>query len=204
MRLPAVNRHLSLVLALLLTIVMPVSELAASQQALGAAGGRSEFSGKDLVNGLLLGRGPLVDRFPDLSPASLMDTAVVEPDAERSRVLDAVVERMVQIDPSFLDRFQAEMTSGDPYTIRPAIDDAGALLWRAVGDVARMDRAAGAALTPLTQQLKPSEAHADAVVIALVAVVIILFITVIAVQGQHGPDLAVDRWIERIATKLAP
>ena len=189
-------------LATLLVVVTPgwIVEAEASPVRTSRA---PQFSGEDLADGLLLGRGPLVQRFPQLSPASLSNAVVPRSDARMTRVLDTVLERMGQLDPEFFTRFEAQMTSGDHYRIRQGIDQAGLLLWRAIEDVSHTDRDAGAALAAVNRVArKPDESHADAVVVALVAVVIVLFIVLVAYREGEASDLAVDVWVDSIATTL--
>jgi SdpC family antimicrobial peptide len=162
-----------------------------------------DFSGEELVNGLLLGRGPVVERFPQLSPMSLVTAVVPPPDAEMSRVLDALIVQMAQLDPTFFERFREAVTSGDHYSIRAAIDEGGDRVWSAIGDLAQTDREAGAVLAASAlAQRQPSEAHADAVLVALVAVLIVLAIVVVFYQDEPESELAVEMWTDRIATTL--
>lgn len=203
MKRPEVNRHVALVLTMLVAVMMPVADLAAAKT-MASQGAKTPFSGEEMINGLLFGRGPVAAQYPELSPQTLVNVAVPQLDAKTARVLDSVVARMAQRDPVFFDRFQAAMTSGDHYLIRASIEEAGDLLWKSMTDVAQTDREAGAALAQVNELARrPTEAHGDAVLVALVAVALILFIVaIIPISYEPGSQLAVEQWVDRIATTL--
>lgn len=204
MKLPNPNPHISVTMAILVTVIAPLAYLSAANSAAYAATGTPEYTGRELVNGLLMGRGAVVEAYPDLSPASLTDQEVPEPDRETSQALDAVLERMGDLDPAFFDRFQVGVTSGDHYAIREALEEASTLLWTAIADVARTDPDVGAHLPLLYKKPKPTEAHADAVLVLLVAVVLLLvYVLAIPLAPDSEETLAVEMWIDRIATTLS-
>jgi len=92
------------------------------------------FDGLTIYRGVMQGRGPVVDRVPELREHVRLDRFVTRPELVDAvvTVQDAIVDRMQTIDPAFFDRFGAEMTSGDHLRLRAALEDAGRATYDAI------------------------------------------------------------------------
>lgn len=90
----------------------------------------ARYSGADLFRGLYLGQGPVAELFPEIwSDVEQGRLQAVPPEklAEVEHAIsdyaDAIVERIAEADPDFLDDFEADVQSGNHLLVEEAVLD---------------------------------------------------------------------------------
>ena len=84
------------------------------------------YDGRDLFRGLMLGYGPIADQYPHLTPD------IGTPTPEQAREAEQLIDTVHKLDPTFLDRFATDITSGNHITIDRTLTHAKNLLTEAV------------------------------------------------------------------------
>ena len=83
------------------------------------------YDGRDLFRGLMLGYGPIADQYPHLAPTGA-------PTQEQAREAEQLIDSVHKLDPTFLDRFATDITSGNHITIDRTLTHAKNLLIDAI------------------------------------------------------------------------
>ncbi len=91
--------------------------------------GVKNLKGEDYFNGVFFGRGAVADAIPEIrdvysmSTGGLSDEDLAAAEADQDRLVQLMKDR----DPTFFDRFESAVESGDQVAITSAIDEGSAL-----------------------------------------------------------------------------
>jgi SdpC family antimicrobial peptide len=120
--------------------------------------------------------------------------------------ISAVVADIASQDPAFLDRFGADMQSGNPIRVKRAVEDASHRILEAAVHVQRDTR--GALDLGAHPQARPNEGDGDdspVIVYLVVAVVVLLAVVAVLPEPQVqrvGDGLTYDRFIANLTDHL--
>ncbi len=114
-------------LALALLVAHPDTAVASSVAAHPGThtNAAARFDGETLYRGLAFGQGPVAALFPELA-------TLPAPTAEATAVVDRIVTRIRNIEPSFFARFASAIQKGDRVRIRTALESARTITEQAI------------------------------------------------------------------------
>lgn len=171
------------------------------------------YDGRDLFRGLMLGYGPIADQYPHLTPD------IGTPTPEQAREAEQLIDTVHKLDPTFLDRFATDITSGNHITIDRTLTHAKNLLTEALTAHGAPSVKGKVQTTPM-----PYTVHMPTIPSPIldwnypnVAVVILPppptdydlpylpYLPYYPYYALSSPDSGLDweRWVDRIATTLS-
>ncbi|HEX6940530.1 MAG TPA: hypothetical protein VF158_14030 [Longimicrobiales bacterium] len=86
------------------------------------------FSGEAAFRGIVFGQGEVAERLPALWSMSLRERFPEVSDEQIRQAADAVVKRIREADPTFLDRFGRAVQSGDHVLVSEILEETGTVL----------------------------------------------------------------------------
>lgn len=110
---PFISRWLSFGLVILIVVTSCSPETVKS----------SSFSGKDYVNGIFFGSGPVAALVPEISSKFNLDS-YVKSDEERTQIRLIREQLLAVLEPSFLESFKRDMESGNHIVIQQSLKNA--------------------------------------------------------------------------------
>jgi SdpC family antimicrobial peptide len=104
---------------------------------------RQPLSGEEVFRGLVFHEGPVAAQLPEVWRQVPPRQLTPEQQEARARRKDAVVADIRQADPTFFDRFGADIQSGDHLRIEQALDESAKLVKQAAQKLAPAAPTAG-------------------------------------------------------------
>lgn len=151
------------------------------------------YDGRDLFRGLMLGYGPIADQYPHLTPD------IGTPTPEQAREAEQLIDTVHKLDPTFLDRFATDITSGNHITIDRTLTHAKNLLTEALTAHGVTDAEVSLA-DDVEIVVWVHTAYLFPIVLPLPPVTYL-----VAYERVSSPSSGLDweRWVDRIATTLS-
>lgn len=157
------------------------------------------YDGETLFRGILFNEGPVARLLPEIGGGA------VPPGEQQAALYQGLMDRIAAREAGFFKEFGVEVQSGDRFRVQRAIERGAMLLTAAYKEHTGVD--------PLLDELEPM---GDRKIVLPVAVAVWLVAAVHTVVWKHvklwsktpemdgNSDLARDRLVEAIATRLTP
>lgn len=159
-------------------------------------------SGQALYRGMVLGEGPAAKLFPEIWESRTVQDKVAISEEERRAAADSVVSWISRKDPTFFQRFGADLTSGDREAIAAILDETRDLTVAAVKEVSAGKRRGGA--SPGEDRGLGVFLYGDVAVVYDIAVAVVAvafgFVAVTPADKSEG-HLQQDAWVDALAKR---